>query len=548
MSPREKRRVQQSQMITKVEIYYNPYAHKVRILIDEKAPSAYSPLDKFLNEPFLYWYDRLFTELEKELNGGRYTLFFESGREELKVMEKLALAHPLCKQYTSKEILRNTPLIKRMASLSKLIKENGITGFRHYTRKALFILPEGEKQLEAEIREINIENRYCKIESSPVFLSSAAGKLPSAGIYFLVCRQGQEKQLIDRGVISSGFVIVLSDHTGFERAYKGFPVFYTTRDDFFDTVFECFILGPLCEVFTECIGSLHENVRTRFRNDLEVLQSTSARITAKPESSTIEKGQSVSIRYESDIPGFRIKDSDLEFSYREKGILRCNGLRVEGLKAGSTIMYVYLKGEKDPCTSVSFKVIERNRVTELTIEDKSVIIGEGDSYTLSWNYNPPDADNLSELKWDSENTAVLTVDGRGRVKALREGESMVRITCGRISDKTLVHVLPHIKDIEVGHTEIVLYPGSSVEVIAKTVPEITIEGGLKMAVMNARIANAVNGKLDAYATGETTLVIQDKSERIRKEIPVCVVSEKQYNKKHKTGTKKGFLSGLLGRS
>lgn len=533
-------------MITKVEIYNNPYAHKVRILIDRKAPSAYSPLEKFVDEPFLYWHKRIFDELEKELNGGQYTLFFESRKEEIPVMEKLALAHPLCRQFTSREIMRNTPLIKRMASLSSLLKNSGITGFRHFTKKALFILPDGERRLQDEIREINVENRYCKIESSSVQLSSFSKRAGAADILFLVSRPEQAESLLKKGVISSGFMIILSDHTGYEKTEGNIPVFHTTGDDFFDTVFDCFILGPLSDVFYDCIGSLPEDVRTRYKNELELLQSTSVRITAKPESMTIEKGKSISIRFEGDIEGYKISDSDLEFAYREKGVLRCNGLRVDGLRAGSTVMYVYLKGERDPCTSIKLNVIERNRVTDLTIEDKSVIIGEGDSFSLGWNYNPPDADNLSKVEWSSENPSVLKIDQKGRIRALSAGESMIRITCEQVSDKTLVHVLPHIEDIAVGHSEIVTYPGGSLVIEAHTVPEVTIEGGLKMAVMDARIANAVSGRLEAFATGETVLVIQDKKERLRKEIPVRVISEKQYKKKYETRSKKGFLSALFG--
>ena len=61
-------------MTANVEIINNPYAHKMKILINGNPPSAFSMLDKFLDEPFLYWCDRIFPEIQRELNGGSFTV------------------------------------------------------------------------------------------------------------------------------------------------------------------------------------------------------------------------------------------------------------------------------------------------------------------------------------------------------------------------------------------------------------------------------------------------------------------------------------------
>lgn len=533
-------------MISKVEITNRPYENRLKILINGNPPSAFSPLDKFLTEPFIYWCGRIFPELEKELNGGNYIIYFESRIEEIKVLEKIAENYRSCTQFVSKEILRNTPITGRMASLSSFLKNNQITQFKHTTKKALFILPDNQKQLHSEIRQLHVENRFCKVESSSIDFSSCVHGVPDADLYFLVCNKDREKEYIHKRLIPSGFIVLLSDHTGFEGMESNCFVYSTTAAGFFDTVFECFILGPLPEIFINCIFSIPEKVRLCYLNELQDLQSSSFRILVKPESTTIEKGTSVPIRFQSDLSGYAVQNKDLDFSYSEKGIISTNGMRVVGLRAGNSILYVYQKGEKDPCASVQFDVIERNRVVSLEIEEQSLMLGEGDRISLTWKYNPPDADNLSKIQWSSDDQSVIKVDDRGGIHAVGAGTAFIRLTCERVSSKTVVHVLPHIRDIHLEQEEIVMFPGQSLEIKARSVPEITIEGGLKMAVLDSSIANAVSGKIDAFAIGDTVLVIQDKKNRLRKDIPIHVVSEKNFYKHRTQPEKKGLLSRIFG--
>ena len=120
--------------------------------------------------------------------------------------------------------------------------------------------------------------------------------------------------------------------------------------------------------------------------------------------------------------------------------------------------------------------------------------------------------------------------------------------CENVSTKTLIHVLPYMQDIQVECDTLTLCPSMTVEVPVHTVPEVTIEGGFTMGILDARIANAVYGKVTGFSVGSTTLVVQDKTGRLRKEIPVHVVSEKAYRKMNKNSgeKKRGLLASLFG--
>ena len=86
------------EMETRVELINNPYMQRLCILINEEAVSVYSNLEKYMDEPFCYWCDRILDDIYEECNRGVFRLHFRSRREELEIMEKLVRNYPYCVQ------------------------------------------------------------------------------------------------------------------------------------------------------------------------------------------------------------------------------------------------------------------------------------------------------------------------------------------------------------------------------------------------------------------------------------------------------------------
>lgn len=535
-------------MTTDVRIVNNPYAQRVKILINGNPPSAYSILDRYLNEPFLYWAWRIFDELDKELNGARYTLHLESSKEQIEILEHIARSYPNCVQFSSRQFVRNTPLTERMSTLSRLLKNNYVQGYHRLTRRALFVLGDGAADLASEIAELGVANCYCEIDSTSVSYKDYCAHPESADVVFLVGRAGCKERLLQAAPQGDAFVLLLAEQTGLLETPENALVFETTYEEFFNTVFHCLILGPLAQLFHDSIAALPDAVSQRYKDQIDVMSSISMRILPRVEDTTIETGHSVSIRFDSDMARMEVSLQDLEFGYSDKGIIRCNGLAVEGLHTGSSTLYIYQKGEKDPCASIPFRVIQRNRVTSLSIEDDDITLGEGDTMELSWAASPLDADNMSEIRWQSDNDAVVQVDANGVLRGVSTGNAYVRLTCERVSTEVMVHVLPYMRDIQIEESEINVYPAGTAEVTVRTIPEVTIDGGVQMAIMDTRFANVVGNQITGFAVGKTWLVVQSRDGRIRKDIPVYVMSERDYNKRLNTrqDRKVGLLERLFG--
>lgn len=529
---------------TRVDIINNPYLQRLQILIDGEAVSIYSGLEKFMDEPFVYWCDKILPAIYVELNSSSFSLHFKSSKEEADIMEIIASQTPYCTQYTSSGFVRKTTLVERMAKLNDLIKVNALTGYRRQNCVAVFVVPEKMSSLCSEFKQIEIKNLYCNVEVIAITYNEFLQNPIKSDVTFIVCEKGNEKASIGKLSVHQGFLISIGQENRFTQKTDEVLYYETTIQNLFNTIFTCFIVGPLERIFTQSVESLSADIKSRFKDNIECLLSTSLRVIPKPESLTVETGHSVQLSFDADIDGYEFQKTDFIFDYKPKGIIKCNGIRVEGIKAGKATLYVYREGENRPCAELLYTVVQRNRITELQIEEKTVFIGERDRYSLDYTFFPADADNVNKIVWESEDESIVQIDDKGNIRALKAGDCVVRVIAENVSDNCKIHVLPHIKDISVDDNDIILLPGESMQISAKPLPDICIDSKLKYACLDVRVANIIGTELKAIGLGETYLVIQNIEETITKKIRV-IVDKKKSNGSKSIG-KKGLLAKFFG--
>lgn len=523
-----------------VFIRNNPYLRRVEIQINGDSPSSYSRLNSIMNEPFLFWVNQIILLIHDEINEDEYRLIFESRQEEIEILEKLARDDEKCVSFVKHKLIRNTPLNDRMASLSSLLKEHNIRASK-IEFSTLFIVPDDSEQLKIDLQEMQVQNSYCRIIPKVVFRSEYREDKEKADAFFLISKGSKKEEAVDIP-IKQGFLVKLSDENGFMGIKDKILVYSTTEKFFFDTIFHCLMLGLLEEALYRCISSISKAVREEYINEFDNILSSSPKVFIDVDSDIVEKGSSIYIRLSSDCG--KVKSSDFTYDYSVSGIISCNGIRIEGIKNGESILYIYRKGDREPCAKKKFKVITRNRVNKLHIEGEYVYIGEGDKYKAEWTFMPLESDNLDKLEWISYDNSIATVSKQGIIYGIKQGDTIVRLQCENVSAVIKVHVLPHIRDIKVSINEMVLAPQIRGKIDIASEPSICIEGRLLYSVMDARVANVVNGYVTAFSIGETVLVVQDGNERLRKEIPIKVISQKKWDRLY--GVKKGFFAKLFG--
>lgn len=544
-------------MDNKVELINNPYTQRLRILINGEAVSVYSNLEKYFNEPFSYWCERILNDIFEECNQAEFTLHFQSRDEERIVMEKIVSNYPHCNQYSSSSFIRKTSLIERMKVLSGIIKQLDIREYKNIRKTAVFIIPESLQELEDDLLELEVRNCFCQIDTAVTYLKEFQNKKMNFDVLFLILEQGMQEEYIKKHQIREGFVIVLGDRNRFCNKINDVFVYESSKEDIFQTIFECLAFLPLAQAFYECISSIPVYVKNKYKKKFDELESIDWQVIPKLENTTIELGKSSRIQFETDMIGYTIKGTQLRYSYTPDGIISCNGMLVEGKKVGKATLHIYKEGEQLPCANVDYRVILRNRITELHMEEKRIEIGEGDRMNLSYSYYPPNADNTDKIEWHSDNTDIAVVDNKGRVTAKGIGKCILRCFAEQVSASCDCVVKPHLKKITLESRELDMIYGGEYTLNVQLFPENCIDDTLKIASMNMQIANVVGRTIKAVGMGNTRIVIQNKEETVCEEIQVNVYSEKDYKKLTKQKEKnlqlessgekkKGLFSKLFG--
>ena len=98
---------------------------------------------------------------------------------------------------------------------------------------------------------------------------------------------------------------------------------------------------------------------------------------------------------------------------------------VQGLKPGTATVTATAEGKSGTCTvTVKAKAVN---VTEVTLDRAELTLTEGETETLTATVRPDNADNR-KVTWSSDKTEIATVDGAGKVTAVKAGEAVVTVT------------------------------------------------------------------------------------------------------------------------
>ena len=101
--------------------------------------------------------------------------------------------------------------------------------------------------------------------------------------------------------------------------------------------------------------------------------------------------------------------------------------RVTAVKAGEAVVTVTTEdGGRTATCAVTVKA-KTVSVTEVTLDRAELTLTEGETETLTATVKPDNADNR-KVTWSSDKTEIATVDGAGKVTAVKAGEAVVTVT------------------------------------------------------------------------------------------------------------------------
>lgn len=515
----------------KVEIINNPYICRMSILINGKSVSMYSNLEKYINEPFRCWCDKILNNIYEECNCEPFSLYFSSRDEEVLIMKKIAESYSFCIQFVSIPLKKATPLIERIRNLNKIIKTQDFNDLHKQSRNLKCVISESLKKYENDFAEVmNIKNAYCSINTDVIYAEDIKNITADVDIIFLIGNSsfiekkiGYVKKYSDRV-----FVIEIKEKTQFQKKEENIYYFESTEQDAFETITNCLLFDPLMDMFYLCLKSIPVN--TRYASEIEELKSVEPKIIPVVEKNNLEVGQKIYIELKSDIDGYKIDKSQFNYEYGTPNIIFCNGSYVEGIGEGKTSLKIVKEGERIPCATVDFIVVKRNRIEKISIQEGDITIGEGDSIQMNVDYLPIDADNASEIRWESDNNKVATIDKVGRLRGISKGSCTIRCYAEGVSTSCKCIVKPYLREIKLEEEIIYIKVGQIYKLNIQKNPENCIDNRIFYNSMNLQIANVVSGTVKGVGSGRTKIIIANEHETVKAEVIVNVMIEKEYKK------------------
>jgi len=171
---------------------------------------------------------------------------------------------------------------------------------------------------------------------------------------------------------------------------------------------------------------------------------------------------------------------------------------VHGLRPGTATVTATAEGKSGTC-AVTVKAKAVN-VTDVTLDKTELTLTEGETETLTATVRPDNADNR-KVTWSSDKTDVATVDGDGRVTAVKAGEATVTVTTEDGGKTATCKVTVKAKTVSV--TEVTL---------DKT--ELTLtEGETETLTATVRPDNADNRKV-TWSSDKTDVATVDGAGRV----------------------------------
>ena len=183
---------------------------------------------------------------------------------------------------------------------------------------------------------------------------------------------------------------------------------------------------------------------------------------------------------------------------------------VQGLKPGTATVTATAEGKSGTC-AVTVKAKAVN-VTEVTLDRIELTLTEGETGTLTATVRPDNADN-KKVKWSSDKTEIATVDGAGKVTAVKAGEAVVTVTTedgGKTASckVTVKAKAVSVTEVTLDKTELTLTEGETETLTATVRPDNADNKKVKWSSDKTEIATVDGaGKVTAVKAGEAVVTV-----------------------------------------
>ena len=152
------------------------------------------------------------------------------------------------------------------------------------------------------------------------------------------------------------------------------------------------------------------------------------------------------------------------------------------------------------------------QIEKIDLSLDNTTLQKGETKSLQVTILPPEA-STHKVSYQSSNQLVATVDDKGKIQALRSGETTIIVKAeeNNVQSQITVKVYSKVTGISLDQEEIYLNLGETFQIKANIEPEDADEPGINYQSSNAEIATKQeNGIITAKQIGETQIIASSK--------------------------------------
>lgn len=521
--------------MTQVEILYNSYAAASRISINGQPIDRVSALSRFQTQPFSQWYAQLLGVIEREVNDD-FSLRLLARPVEGQLLQPLVAACPACAAYQRSATPLGDPALRRLRHLSQRITTGAVPACpRQKFTVRLYSADPTALARDAGLARVLPRLAFCKPALQTLADTALAPSDAEATV--LVTRQpvtDSQLEQLRRCTPGSACVIRLGEScppTVEEEIYQ----VSATPAQLPDVLADFLEYGPYVALLHRAISGYTSEALGLHRAEVAALEAVEPQVTVQPVT-LLEVGQQAPLPMQvyppqTGIPRVVIRSSIPDVVAEKDGCLF-------GVGVGKCMVSVMLPGTLRPLAEFQVTVIQRNRITALTLEPANLDLEMGSTAAVKAGYKPENADNVSKLRYRSTNGLIAVVDEEGRIVPRSPGRCDIIAEAEGVTARCGVRVAPRLESFLIEPPSLRLQVGEVARVKFSRYPAGVLQTPVRVDISApGTVAYDFHaGILEAKQAGSCTIRYTSRDGGVTAQLAVTVEAPQT----------KGFLARLFG--
>lgn len=522
--------------MTQVEILYNSYAAASRIRVNGQPIDRVSTLSRFQTLPFAQWYEQLLGMIEREVNDD-FSLRLLARPAEGQLLQPLVSGCPACISYQRSNTPLGDPALRRLRHLSQRISTGAVPACpRQKFVLRIYCDDPAAMARDAGVARVLPRLAFCKPELQT--LARASLRPSDAEATVLVTGQpvtGEELSRLRDCAPGTTCVICVGAASPPAVREDIYRVGVASPADLPAALEDFLEYSPYVELLHRAVSSYRPGSLGLHQAEVAALEAVEPQITVQPVT-LLEVGQKIPLPVQTyppqqQTPALRIRSSTRDVVAEQDGCLI-------GVGVGKCMVSVSPPGEQRLLAEFQVTVIQRNRITALTVQPSSLDLEMGTTARVKVSYQPENADNASRLRYRSTGGLVAVVDERGCITPRSPGRCDIIAEAEGVTARCSVTVRPRLQAFAVDPPVLQLRAGEVARVNFSRVPQGALPTPVKVDVSAPEtvVYDFQAGMLEAKQAGTCLIRYTSQDGRVTAQLEVTVLPPPA----------KGFLARLLG--